>query len=417
MRFRQLPPLRSGGPSLTPQPIISPLSERTNSIHLDVLDGIPAETSEHGTKGYDAYDGAQEALARAQRVQMMYDDQNRHPTLVPLPPSPASALNSFRPSSALSADMLGGRSACRPMSAMSESNFDAMGREGMARPQTSMSRNSYDALRSPVGHQGRPGSAYGMMDEREEEEEVLSPNPFALPAPSVEHGSRFDPKAIESQRRSMDEGRPLSRISTAASTSRPYPMQHNPSSSLTEAHLHQYTGDRHTGDPSDAFHGREIKTFADIPTAAEYGKPLRPSKYGPLPPIDRRSLLRPRTIIIPTPLSAIPPPDSPPRNVPDGYTLGAKPLPPGSRSSILTTDGRCRPGLPMSVSQKTFRSSLVVGGRREDEEYWVGGATEDGEIGVEYAGEGDTQGPTDRRPGKLYVSVRPGMRGDATKAD
>jgi len=47
----------------------------------------------------------------------------------------------------------------------------------------------------------------------------------------------------------------------------------------------------------------------------------------------------------------------------------------------------------------------MVGGKREEEEYWIGGATEDGEVGVVYAGEADIQGPSDRRPGKLYVSA------------
>lgn len=98
----------------------------------------------------------------------------------------------------------------------------------------------------------------------------------------------------------------------------------------------------------------------------------------------------------------MPEPEISPKNIPDGYTLGDKPLPPGSRSSILTTEVRGRPGLPLSLSQKTFRSSLMVDGRREDDSYWVGGATEDGELGVEYAGGPDELGPVDRRPGKLY---------------
>lgn len=382
-----------------------------SSVHLDVLDGIPAEGGEAGAEGYDAYDGAQEALARAQRVQWMYDDQIRNPTTVPLPPSPASALTSFRPASAMSADVFSGRSSAgRPVSVMSGSSYDMLGaREGTVRPGSSMSRNSYDALRLPMGQPARSVAAYGLSVGREgeeEEEEVLSPNPFALPAPPAELGSRFDPKTIEAQRRSIDEARPLSRASISTSPGRPFVQHHDPTSFLTEEHLHQHIGDRRPeGQSVDPFAGREIKTFTDIPTAAEYGKPLRPAKYGPLPPTDRRSLLRPKTIILPTPLSEILPPEPSPKHVPEGYTLGAKPLPPGSRSSILTTDVRGRPGLPLSLSQKTFRSSLMVDGKREEEEYWIGGATEDGEVGVVYAGEADIQGPTDRRPGKLYVSA------------
>ena len=371
-----------------------------------MLDGIPAEGFETGAEGHDAYEGAREAIAHAQKVQSMYDDQYRNQTSVPLPPSPASALTSFRPVSAMSGDGIGGRnSAGRPMSAMSGPSYDVRsGRGEMGRPGSSMSRNSYDVMRPGVVEPARPVSAHGVLEGYNDEEEVLALNPFALPAPPSEYASRFDPKTMEAQRRSMDETRPLSRISMPTSPEQRFLSQHNPSSSLTEEHLHQHMGDKRPGPDIDPFSGREIKTYADIPTAAEYGKPLRPSKYGRLPSIDRRALLRPKTIILPTPLSEIPPPDSPPRNIPEGYTLGAKPLPPGSRSSILTTDVQGRPGLPLSLSQKTFRSSLMVGGRREEEEYWVGGATEDGEVGVEYAGEGDVLGPSDRRPGKLYVS-------------
>ena len=414
-RSRQLPPLRTSTAPIQPQPISSPLADRISSVHLDVLDGIPVREEAGGSsQGYDAYDQAQEAIARARRVQSMYDttSTSRTPTMVPLPPSPASTLTSFRPLSATGNEMMQARSEGRtfdegrPASMMSRSSFDALragGREGSVRPGTSMSRDSYDALRSSVG--GRPKSAFEMNPE--EQEEILSPNPFALPAPPAEMGSRFDPKVLDVQRKSIDLTRPMSHVSLAVSS--PDHVAYDPASlqfpsTLTEEHLAAHLTGRPPAEPEfNPLAGRELNTFAEIPTAQEYGKPLRPPKYGPLPPTDRRSLLRPRTIILPTPLSNAPEPISPPKNIPDGYTLGDKPLPPGSRSSILTTtDVRARPGLPLSLSQKTFRSSLIVGGRREDESFWVGGATEDGEVGVEYVGDPDEVGPVDRRPGKLY---------------
>lgn len=148
---------------------------------------------------------------------------------------------------------------------------------------------------------------------------------------------------------------------------------------------------------------RPGKVYDEVPTAEEYGKPLRPQKYGPAKSVDRRSLLRPQSLVMPSLLSAIPPPEPPRKKVPEGYTLGEKPLPPGSRSSILTLNNG-RPGLPLSLSQKTFRSSLLVDGKRDDEEYWIGGAEEEGQVGVR-AVEGDEQGAADRRPGRLYVSL------------
>ena len=57
----------------------------------------------------------------------------------------------------------------------------------------------------------------------------------------------------------------------------------------------------------------------------------------------------------------------------------------------------------MSLSQRTFRSSLLVGGERG--EAWVGGADEDGEVGVMKKEREDL--PPDayeRKAGKLYVS-------------
>lgn len=416
---------------------------------------------EQGAKegGRDAYDEANEAIARARRVQTMYDDTPRARTRsgtsngwtgaegVPLPVSPASTVMSFRPASAASGDLLrkgsrdylGEQGAGRPGTSTSRSSYDMLYGgvgEGPVRPGTSMSRNSVDGYRPTSMMDRRHSTSMSLLnggrmydepngnyrqEEEEEEEEVLSPNPFALPPPPMEAGSRFDPKVLEAQRKSIDLTRPLSRLSISSqdrlSRFHPNPIDqaHAPAgSALTEEHLQQYlTGGRRPSHPLeqlDPMAGRDIQHFDEIPSAAEYGKPLRAPKYGPPKFVDRRSLLRPKTLIMPSLLTDAPPPKSPPRHVPDGYTLGAKPLPAGARSSILsTTDLRAqsggRGGIPLSLSQKTFRSSLMVGGKREEEEYWVGGATEEGDVGVEYVGDVEYEGPVDRRPGKLYVSL------------
>lgn len=411
----------------------------------------------------DAYEEANEAIARAQRLQSIYDDTPRIRTRsntsnastgfntatgVPLPPSPASTLMSFRPTGDArrgSMDLLGDQRMeilDRPGSSMSSNSYDMLHGGQPVRPNTGMSRESMDGGRPSMS--GRRGSRSmslmhgdrktiydepGLREELDERgEEVSSPNPFALPPPPAEVGSRFDPKILEAQRKSIDLTRPLSRLSISSQDrlSRVQPSQFmpvgQPGSTLTEEHLQEYlAGGRRPSHPLeqvDPISGRELHHFDEIPSAAEYGKPLRPNTYGPMRPVDRRSLLRPKTLIMPTPLTNLPPPPSPPKNVPDGYVLGAKPLPAGARSSILTTtDPRAqtsigRPGLPLSLSQKTFRSSLMVGGKREEEEYWVGGATEDGDVGVEWVGD-ELEGPIDRRPGKLYVGHCSATGGDS----
>lgn len=381
---------------LTPrrQSITSPLSDRINPAHLDTLDGIP-----HGARGErpgDVYDEANEAIARARQVQSMYDAR---PARIPLPASPASTLPSLRPGS-VAGELDMRQEYGRSVSSAGRSSYEMLRdvpQEDLERSTSRLSRSSFDALRSPGVHSQRPGSSYsviGQPNTHEEPEELLSDNPFALPPPPAELGSRFDPKTLEAQRKSIDLSRPASRLS----------IQFDPSHTLTEAHLQEHLAGPRVPTPNP-LEGRTFQTFPAVPTAEEYGKPLRAPKYRRLPPVDRHSLLRPKTLIMPAPLVSAVPPPSPPNNVPEGYILGDKPLPPGSRSSILTTDVRSRPGMPLSLSQKTFRSSLMVGGRREEEEYWVGGATEEGQVAVEYAGEMD-QGPVDRRPGKLYVSER-----------
>jgi hypothetical protein len=115
-------------------------------------------------------------------------------------------------------------------------------------------------------------------------------------------------------------------------------------------------------------------------------------------------LLRPKTLFMPPSLANQPEPPSPPKKKweipPEGFSIGEKPLPPGARTSVLTLNGI--PQIPLSLSQRTFRSSLMVGGERGEE--WVGGAEEDGEVGISKKERADL-GPEayERKAGKLYV--------------
>jgi hypothetical protein len=267
--------------------------------------------------------------------------------------------------------------------------------------------------------EGRRDSFSHMDEDEENVEEIDMPNPFALPPPPVELGSRFDPKVMERQRResigsthselpraSLDPGRPLSQAFSLRD------RRHSQAASLrfSTAELAEVPGSGAFPFAAPELQLHEppspplpSRVFPDIPSPEEYGRPLRPSRYGPLRMPDRRSLLRPKTLIMPSPLSGtVQSPVGP--HVPEGYEWGDKPLPVGARSSILVnSESAGHLGLPLSLSQRTFRDSMMVGSTRGEE--WIGGAELDGEIGVR--GEEAEQRAVDRaekRPGKLFVS-------------
>lgn len=204
------------------------------------------------------------------------------------------------------------------------------------------------------------------------------PNPFALPALGRQTGSRFDPE--ERHRSSLNSANGLAMGSklpngfTLSSTNVPrrWSASSKIENSLTEP----------------------MPDYSEIPTAKQFGRPLMPPRYSTsaVTQISRRSL-RPNVLVMPSPLA-----DSeslhPDVKVPDGFVRGDKPLPAEAK-----TKGR-RPGLPLSLSQKTFRSSLLVDGKREDEEYFVGSSEIEGEIGV--SSKDITIDAIQRRSGKLY---------------
>lgn len=137
--------------------------------------------------------------------------------------------------------------------------------------------------------------------------------------------------------------------------------------------------------------------FDDIPSAEEYGRPLRPPKYGNMAyRMARQQLLRPKTLIMPGMLEGTERLTAT-VHIPDGFTLGEKPLPEDARASILN-QGK---GVPLSLAQKTFRSSLMVGGTREDE--FFQGQAQEGEMVPGISEEERFQVEQERRgPGKLY---------------
>ncbi|KAF8812450.1 hypothetical protein BYT27DRAFT_6420940 [Phlegmacium glaucopus] len=111
-------------------------------------------------------------------------------------------------------------------------------------------------------------------------------------------------------------------------------------------------------------------------------------------------LLRPKVLVMPSPLQAISPnvPEQPIHTVRDGFELSTDgpPLPPGARSSrrlsisnmetefvpLASNSFIPNPHIDLSLSQKTFRNTLVVGGQSGapfDAEEGLPRATEDGQ--------------------------------------
>jgi hypothetical protein len=283
------------------------------------------------------------------------------------------------------------------------------------RPRSAMSRKSSNPLLVPLpaspmhALMNRHSSYIPPITAEEEELDMLAdleapiiptdPNPFAMPPPPAVIGSRFDPKQLESQRvasRQSDFARP----STSMSLQRSSLAQFDDlARSSTPAAAIDYIEEQDLGD---------LRVYDDIPTAEQYGRPLQPPKYANARPqrLSRIDLLRPKTLLMPQSLASQPPPPSPPKKKweipPEGFSIGEKPLPKGARTSVLTLNGI--PRIPMSLSQRTFRSSLLVEGKRG--EAWVGGADEDGEVGV-MKKEREDLGPEayERKAGKLYVSA------------
>ena len=150
------------------------------------------------------------------------------------------------------------------------------------------------------------------------------PNPFEIPAPPAGNASRFDPKVIAHQRA----------VSIASLGSR-YALADGASSE---------------------FHENASMMNSVAPTVGSR-------------PLSRLDLLRPKVLIMPALLqdaeeAAAPPP----KPVRDGFieSTDARPLPPGAKSAQTRNSGfGLNPRSSMTLSQLTFRNSLMVGGQRD----------------------------------------------------
>jgi len=320
------------------------LGRSSNSIHLERLEA----------------DGGLEEVIDQPREGERERDRDREHGSIPFPePGPQQQ----RRSSIAALTLTDSRDGAKPAPVMVPMPDSPVA----VRPGTSMSSGSR-----------RPPPSFDVQFSEFDEQELLR-NPFEVPAPTTEFASKFDPKG----RRSLDlDARTESRASMVGD-GRPRSERRR---SLTD-----FDGDESELSPQQ-------RTFDDIPHAGEYGRPLRTPKYGGQAlRVARHELLRPKTLIMPAPLAGTERPTAT-VHIPEGFMLGEKPLPADARASILNMGV----GVPLSLAQRTFRSSLMVGGRREDDEFFRGQA-EEGEIYGHEMPEDDE--PIERKPGKLYVSV------------
>lgn len=378
-----------------PSPITSPHQARAVSVHLepgeaDIVEQLasrsftPSEprrrtiSFETGAganndvrrRTYSDLHNADSALARSQQLRaaaaprassimgmpihdQITDVRIHEPVMIPLPDSPSSAF------------------AARPMSAMSR---------GSRGTSFEMDRRSHQ---------------YGQEAEEEEELAVSAePNPFALP-PNLDNASRFDPKAaatlstddLLSVAPSADLRRPMS----TANLARLNRMNDGTATPAEEADSFN------PEDPLGILAGRQ--EYTDLPSPEAFGKSLIPNKYGRRPPIDKHSLLRPRTLIMPSTLIGSLRPPAQKHKIPEGFTYGDKPLPAGARSSILAPPPIPAPHVSLQTGVASLGDSRIFGAAVAAEQQEMDRLQWEAE---EYERAAQQEARRERMPGRLY---------------
>ncbi|KII94623.1 hypothetical protein PLICRDRAFT_98453 [Plicaturopsis crispa FD-325 SS-3] len=248
-------------------------------------------------------------------------------------------------------------------------------------------------------------------------------NPFAVRPPSPERASRFDPKAAR--------GRTLSNATHLLADEHDNPFAVRPPSPSRSSRF----------DPKLAARARTAsigsmgsRMMLDNDRASVYtGAGMTPRER----PYSTMDLLRPKILVMPSPLQStqpkMPPPE--PSVSRQGFHLSTDgpPLPSAARTSrrasglieqlqpevpIASNSFTPNPRMSLSLSQLTFRNSLMVGGQRDvaydDIDRELQRATEDGmQIRIEDEDDNKGEGPSPRMsvyadglppkaPGKLY---------------
>ena len=259
----------------------------------------------------------------------------------------------------------------------------------------------------------------------------LDENPFSLPPPTS--ASRFDPKAHSDSRPmsgvSQDRRERVTSVATMGTQDIQDIVDENnpfllPPPSPTRTSRFDPKVANHARTVSNASLGSHIPLDGDRMSVVSNHRPDQDPRQTRR--YSRMDLMRPKLLVMPSPLQGTEI-DTPPQ-LPDGFQLTTvgPPLPPGAKSTgrpvshlmppsmsgLQTHDSFTpNPRLSMSLSQLTFRNSLMVGGQRdvayEDIEGGLRRAREDGEqiyqeddIEEEIAEEQkQAQG---KAPGKLY---------------
>ncbi len=243
-----------------------------------------------------------------------------------------------------------------------------------------------DSFAGPSRERPMSSASIGLLSEEVEE----MPNPFAIDPPTPDRSSRFDPKA---------RARSMSVVTMGSIGSR---------NVLAEEALHVPLG---PSSPSSRLHTRTFSNASMLrdPDAASLmsgapvqRQPIRERLYS------TAELMRPKVLVMPSPLQGqnTTVPNEPTR---EGFeiTTDGPPLPYGARSNagrrlssagllgdppasavpIASNSFTPNPRANLTLSQLTFRNTLMVGGQRDvaytDIDAGLRRATEDGEQVVE----------------------------------
>ena len=285
----------------------------------------------------------------------------------------------------------------------------------------SASPGPMDGFNVPSRERATSSASMGSRDLLTEAEEL--PNPFAIEPPSARQASRFDPKA---RARSMSVG------TMGSVGSRNVLGEETPSRPLTPSSRLDPTTSARTRTLSSVSMLLDNDGASYMSEARGRRQTVRDRPYSTL------ELMRPKVLVMPSPLQAQNQNVAPNSMGREGFeiTTDGPPLPHGARtdSNRRLTSGALlgnpsgsavplasnsftpNPRASLTLSQLTFRNTLMVGGQRDvayaDIDSGLRRATEEGE---QIAGEGieeaparpvtvivEEQEPIARPPGKLY---------------
>ncbi|KAG8916296.1 hypothetical protein FRC01_003246, partial [Tulasnella sp. 417] len=230
-----------------------------------------------------------------------------------------------------------------------------------------------------------------------------SPNPFAIPLPESTRRSRFDPKALSVDRR-LSIGS-MGQLADQADQEDQVDLEDPPEDASTN-----FLGSNLPGSRPRTYSMGTIPTqmMLDADELSPLPSPAAPESKR----LTRLDLLRPKVLVMPSPLQDQK--AGPSKKTRDGFFTtddGGFPLPIGSRPEVRPglaplPGGAGNPRLSMSLSQLTFRQSLMVGGQRDpsyaDIDRNLRMAAEEGERADQGWSEEEDEEKELRPAGKLY---------------